>query len=454
MEPGIFNADSANPLRVERSTWNNEERLDLRRMFYTRTGELAPTKRGIGLVIADGTAQAVFAGMRTVNGQAIRVPDTYGEIVIERREYKGIPLLDVRRFYKGAPSLHGVSLTVDIEADVLQCIADLLGLSATVQLPQPVTPPQPTGDLKLADRLRTLANGLQKQIDDKMRPMTQNPTPKRNLEYAQRLHDGKNLQRCQMALRLLADAIEAGTLPAVLAGVKTKQAVLALVTTRGRSEGYYTYSDSGEYIDTSAAGKALQAMLEGERNPEAERQAQIHLLESRARLLVGQIPGFFPTPEDVIRTLIGYAGIVPGHRCLEPSAGRGDIADVLRQHTDSVDVCERHRSLCDILDLKGYRLAEFDFMEYNPGPLYDRIVMNPPFENGQDVEHVLHAYDLLNDDGRLVSVMSASVKFNHQRKYVDFRQFIEDHGWWKDLPEGSFKASGTNVATVLVVLDK
>lgn len=28
---------------------------------------------------------------------------------------------------------------------------------------------------------------------------------------------------------------------------------------------------------------------------------------------------------------------------------------------------------------------------------YDRIIMNPPFENLQDVDHVMKAYDNLNE---------------------------------------------------------
>ncbi|MBN2006457.1 MAG: methyltransferase [Anaerolineae bacterium] len=456
----VFNADSANPLRVERSTWNDEERLDLRRMFYSRAGELVPTKKGIGLSIADGTAQMVLNALRNVNGKAIHVRDAYGEVIIERREYKGVPLLDMRRFYKGAPSPHGVSLTEDIESDVLNCMAELLGIPVTepTRLAPVIPPAKPktTPDAaKSAERFRTLADGLENQIQDKTRPMTQNPTPKRNREYAQRLHEGANLRRCQEALRLMADAIEAGTLPATLEGVKTRQAVFDLVRTRGKSEDHYTYYDSNEYADTSEAGRALQAMLETQRDPEAERQAQIHLLENRTRLLVGQIPGFFPTPESVVRTMIGYAGIVTGHQCLEPSAGRGDIADRLKQYTDAVDVCEMHYSLREILELKGHHLVAFDFTKYQPGAHYDRIVMNPPFEKGQDVEHVMHAYELLKPGGRLVSIMGASVKFNQQRKYADFRSFLEEHdGWYEDLPADAFKESGTGVQTVLVVLDK
>jgi hypothetical protein len=44
-------------------------------------------------------------------------------------------------------------------------------------------------------------------------------------------------------------------------------------------------------------------------------------------------------------------------------------------------------------------------MKCRPARTLPRIVMNPPFSNKQDVKHVFHALDWLDDDGVLVSVM-------------------------------------------------
>jgi len=46
-----------------------------------------------------------------------------------------------------------------------------------------------------------------------------------------------------------------------------------------------------------------------------------------------------------------------------------------------------------ILEVKGFNVVGNDFLEHKKS--YDRIVMNPPFENFQDIDHVRHAYDLL-----------------------------------------------------------
>ena len=47
---------------------------------------------------------------------------------------------------------------------------------------------------------------------------------------------------------------------------------------------------------------------------------------------------------------------------------------------------------------------------------YDKIIMNPPFENGQDIDHIRHAYSLLNDGGRVVCIMSEGTFYRNDKK--------------------------------------
>ncbi len=70
---------------------------------------------------------------------------------------------------------------------------------------------------------------------------------------------------------------------------------------------------------------------------------------------------------------------------------------------------EINPSLREILEMKGYNVVASDFLDY--GGEYDVIVMNPPFEKLQDIDHVRHAFDLLTEGGRLVAVMSESPFF-------------------------------------------
>ncbi len=178
-------------------------------------------------------------------------------------------------------------------------------------------------------------------------------------------------------------------------------------------------------------------------------------------LLTGQINnpktiknGYFPTPLPIVRRLIELADIRPGMSVLEPSAGQGHIADELRKLDCELSVVEILPENQKVLASKGYKLWHDDFLDLR-GTRYDRIVMNPPFEKQQDIDHVLHAFDyMIGDRGKIVSVMSSGVLFRENRKTHGFRELIERNGSWERNPEGSFKASGTMVDTIIVTLEK
>lgn len=134
----------------------------------------------------------------------------------------------------------------------------------------------------------------------------------------------------------------------------------------------------------------------------AYREAQGDRLQGLERDLQRTIAGnrnafndFFPTPDAVAEEVVGQAEIEPGMRVLEPSAGNGMLADAARNAGAEVDVVEQAGQLRAILAEKGFALVGDDFLEYRPSVPYDRIVMNPPFSNDQDIQHVEHAYTML-----------------------------------------------------------
>ena len=161
--------------------------------------------------------------------------------------------------------------------------------------------------------------------------------------------------------------------------------------------------------------------------------------------------GYFPTPLGIVNKLIELANIEPGMRVLEPSAGQGAIADELAKTGTTLEVCEILPQNIEVLMTKGYTLTAEDFLSLGKSDgQYDRIVMNPPFEKQQDIDHVMHAYSLLRPGGILVAIMSAGVIFRENKKTVAMRELIERSGMLEELPEGSFKDSGTMVRTVVV----
>ena len=97
-----------------------------------------------------------------------------------------------------------------------------------------------------------------------------------------------------------------------------------------------------------------------------------------------------------------------------------------------------------------------DFLGWN-GELgvFDRVIANPPFRHGQDVEHVRHIHDLLKRGGILITVMSPAWQYRTDRKHAEFRARLEalDHDV-EDLPEGTFNSNGTNVRSLLLTMRK
>jgi hypothetical protein len=182
------------------------------------------------------------------------------------------------------------------------------------------------------------------------------------------------------------------------------------------------------------------------------------LREKIQKLQFANIPGYFPTPAAVVADMLDAANLKPGCTVLEPSAGSGAILDAVKaaNPTARLVAFERHCSLRDILARKGYALAGDDFLESEPAAdlLADCVLMNPPFESGQDIEHVIHASRFVRSPGRLVAIMSPGPFYRSDAKARKFRDWFESHGGtFAEIPAGAFKESGTGVATVLITVD-
>jgi len=174
---------------------------------------------------------------------------------------------------------------------------------------------------------------------------------------------------------------------------------------------------------------------------------------------------FFPTPDNVIEQLIESIPFDNGKRILEPSAGAGAIADKIKKHCDNyrisyqLDVCEINPQCQQVLKAKGYNLVAEDFLKYNPKDKYDIIIMNPPFNKQQDIDHVTHALSMLVPDGYLVSVMLPSFQYRENKKSKAFRDLINNYhnpdlygNEIREVEAGAFKKSGTNIATTILYM--
>ena len=165
---------------------------------------------------------------------------------------------------------------------------------------------------------------------------------------------------------------------------------------------------------------------------------------------------FFPTPPEIAEKLCDFAGINENTTVLEPSCGKGNIADaVWKRNPKRLLGIELNKEMAQYLEGKPYEvITGQDFLLYE-SDAWDRIVMNPPFSRQQDIDHVLKAHSLLAEGGILVSVMSVSFQFRTNRKSEEFRDFLDSVGASVyDLPEGAFKESGTMIRSCIVVIRK
>jgi predicted RNA methylase len=231
--------------------------------------------------------------------------------------------------------------------------------------------------------------------------------------------------------------------------------------------------DRALYLEVNAALEAIGGKW--------NRKAKAHLFDGDPADAIDQVAvdgaftdkrrdlnQFMTPPELAVRVVSG--ALVRGASVLEPSAGEGALAcEALRQGAVAV--------VCLELDMKRVVAlqanlaatqpagattktidvwAGCDFTR-DPGDFgtFQRVVMNPPFARQQDIAHVTRAFRYLKPGGLLVAIMSAGVKFRGDKKTVAFRALVDQtSGTIEDLPEQSFRASGADVRTVLVTIEK
>jgi hypothetical protein len=303
----------------------------------------------------------------------------------------------------------------------------------------------------IAERLKNMADAMQKDIDDKRSSLTQNPTPRRLKIKARQEKDADKLELVQETMRALAKAYDNNNVPDSLKCLVHKSKITTLLT-----------NSCGLTPDQKKQRNMLLSMQAANESDEdkqtkKDRRDRKELEDMENNVRLQKIPGFFPTPRITVERMIDNACIEDGVTVCEPSAGIGSILESLRSqfgHKIKLSAIEQNPQLCDIIKKKGFSVDCCDFLKTSS--TFDRFIMNPPFEKKQDIKHIEHAYRLLNPGGVLVSLCSA-VHFQG-KNMSDIRKLLLDsnNGYWEMLPEksftgpDSFRYTGVNVAMVVL----
>ena len=168
---------------------------------------------------------------------------------------------------------------------------------------------------------------------------------------------------------------------------------------------------------------------------------------------------FFETPEDICDYLVEKADLKKLDLILEPSAGRGAIINAIHKVLPNREI-----QYCEIDDTNIKYLNELELVEdiCDTGNFlevehmtFDKIIANPPFNKNQDIDHIKHMYSLLRNKGRLVSIASKHWQLSNNKKETAFKKFLtETDAIVEEIDAGSFKESGTQIATVIIIIDK
>ena len=178
---------------------------------------------------------------------------------------------------------------------------------------------------------------------------------------------------------------------------------------------------------------------------------------------------FYPTPSELAMKMAKLVDMERVKYVLEPSAGKGDLIEALKNLTTDrlkhhfgystnyqfeVDCIEKDENLSNLLKGKEYSVVYDDFLDFNTHKSYDLIIMNPPFSNGD--KHLLKAISLIKYGGQIVCLLNAeTIKNPYSNIRKDLIKKLEELDAKIEFIEESFTTAErkTNVEVALVYIN-
>jgi len=177
--------------------------------------------------------------------------------------------------------------------------------------------------------------------------------------------------------------------------------------------------------------------------------------------LINGFKNFYPTPDKVIRKLIsGIKHKIDNDsiRILEPSAGKGNILDYIRDNLEyrgmKLFCIEKQPNLQAILRDNDYNILDNDFLTYTPDCTFDYIIMNPPFNMG--IQHFLKAWEISSNTEIRCLLNAAAVDYPNTKDKQLLRNIIDDNNGTIEHLGNCFKNSErkTNVNVVMITITR
>jgi hypothetical protein len=192
-------------------------------------------------------------------------------------------------------------------------------------------------------------------------------------------------------------------------------------------------------------------------NKEEKKKQEIKM--KKDKLLLSKIEGYYPTPKLVLELIEKKLrencsdNFISNAVMLEPSAGSGNIVEYFLNKVKSIDCIEYNYNLRELLKEQNFNVVAEDIYK-SDDKKYDLIIMNPPFENKQDIRQVKYCFEnKLNENGYLIAITSSSAIELESNK--EFENFIYENLIFEPfILKNAFKESNTGVSVSIFGLKK
>lgn len=187
--------------------------------------------------------------------------------------------------------------------------------------------------------------------------------------------------------------------------------------------------------------------------------------------MFNNLEDFYPTPLNLIHKLLSKVDFKYISNVLEPSGGKGDLAEAILEKMKSVrgnsynreeivcdlDIIEINTDLQYILKGKKFRVVHDNFLTYETYKTYSAIIANFPFSEG--CKHALKSLDMIKQGGQLVAILNAETLRNTysnerkdlMRKLTDLNAEIE---YIESAFEDAERKTSVEIAIINVKIEK
>ena len=214
---------------------------------------------------------------------------------------------------------------------------------------------------------------------------------------------------------------------------------------------------------------------------------------------------FFPTPPELVAKMICNIRFKSDCSVLEPSAGSGNIAKFIviannclnsswcfkdydgdnidekcrqivlsdavehyyreeerRQENEyytfpnsriNIDCVEKDKNLQSILKDYDFNVVGDDFLKFSTSKMYDYIIMNPPFSNGD--EHLMKAIRLAEKNGgsQIVCLLNAeTIRNPYSKGRIQLKEILDNYGATYEYVQDAFKNAERNTDVEVVII--